>query len=229
VATLAARHIEDGDRCFVAFATHELRGSITLQRTLAEVALADPGADAIALRQMGERVAAACVRQERLLESLLTLTRSAYGQLRCEQVDLAAIVAEQLVAHGHHGLRRAATLEPAWTAGDPELIDRLIANLVTNAVRHNVRGGWIELATRSVDGRALFRIANTGPVIPTGEVARLFLPFHRLNPHVRPAAGGVGLGLAIVQAIADAHHATVTPHARTTGGLRIDVAFPALD
>ncbi len=227
MATLAARDIYDGDRCFVAYAAHELRGSITLQRTLAEVALADPDADAVALRAMGERIAAACTRQERLLESLLTLSRTAYGRLRREPVDLAVTAAEQLQAHGHDGLRRAATLAPALTTGDPELIERLVSNLVTNAVRHNVRGGWIELATRTCGGRAVLRIANTGPVIPNGELARLFLPFQRLTARARPVGGGVGLGLAIVQAIADAHGATVTPHARTTGGLRIDVSFPA--
>lgn len=229
MATFAARNIYDGDRCFVAYAAHELRGSITLQRTLAEVALADPDADTVALREMGERVAAECMRQERLLESLLTLSRSAYRHLRRERVDLAAIGEEQLRSHGGHGLRRAATLEPAQTAGDPELIERLVANLVTNAVRHNTRGGWIKVATRRVGGSAVFRIANTGPAIQTGELAHLFLPFHRLATGVRRSAGGVGLGLAIVQSIADAHGATVTPHARTTGGLRIDVAFPALD
>ena len=228
MATLAASDIYDGDRCFVAYAAHELRGSITLQRTLAEVALADPDADAVALRAMGERVAAACVRQERLLESLLMLSRTAYGQLHREPVDLAATAAEQLLAHGHHGLRLAATLEPAWTAGDPDLIERLVANLVTNAVRHNLRGGWIELATRTVGGCAVITIANTGPVVPNGELARLFLPFQRLTPRLRPAAGGVGLGLAIVQAIADAHDATVNAEARAGGGLRIEIDFQAV-
>ncbi|HEY5431179.1 MAG TPA: histidine kinase dimerization/phospho-acceptor domain-containing protein [Solirubrobacteraceae bacterium] len=74
-----ARDLSEADRCFIAYAAHELRGEITLQLALAEATLADPNADMAALRQMGEGVAAACERQERLLESLLTLSRSEYG------------------------------------------------------------------------------------------------------------------------------------------------------
>ena len=214
-------------RCFVAYAAHELRGEITLQLALAEATLADPNADTAALREMGEQVAAACERQERLLEALLTLSRSEYGRLRREPVDLAATAAEVLRAHDHHGLRSTTALEPARTTGEPQLIERLVANLVANAVRHNIPGGRLDISTYTAAGRATFTIANTGPVIPTGELTRLFQPFQRLGPRTGPSADGVGLGLAIVQAIANAHDATVTAQARTGGGLRIDIDFPA--
>jgi signal transduction histidine kinase len=212
---------------FLTYAAHELRGEITLQLALAEAALADPNADTAALREMGEGVVAACERQERLLEALLTLARS--ERLRREPVDLAATAAEVLGAHDHRELTSTMALEPARTAGDPELVERLVANLVANAVRHNVPGGRLDVVTHTAAGRATFAIANTGPVIPTGELARLFQPFQRLSSQARPAANGAGLGLAIVQAIANAHDATVTAQARTGGGLGIDVAFPALD
>jgi signal transduction histidine kinase len=216
-------------RRFLAYAAHELRGELTLQRTLAEVALADASADTAALREMGERVVAACERQARLLEALLTLSCSACESLRREPVDLAATAAEVLRASEHLGLTRRTALAPARTAGEPQLVERLVANLVDNAVRHNVPGGRLDIATYTAAGRATFTIANTGPVIPTGEVSRLFEPFQRLSSHAGPRANGVGLGLAIVQAIANSHDATVTAQARTGGGLGIDVAFPALD
>jgi signal transduction histidine kinase len=226
---IASDSVEAQQR-FLACAAHELRGSITLQRTLAEVALADPNADTAALREMGERVVAACERQARLLEALLTLSRSDCGRLRWESVDLAAIAAEVLRAHDHHGLGCSTTLELARIAGDPQLVERLVANLVANAVRHNIPGGRLDIVTYTAAGRAVFTIANTGPVIRAGELIRLFQPFERRSSHAGPSsADGVGLGLAIVQAIADAHDATVTAHARTGGGLGIDVAFPALD
>lgn len=120
-------------------------------------------------------------------------------------------------------------LEPARTTGDPQLVKRLVANLVANAVRHNIPGGRLDVLTYSAAGRATFTIANTGPVIPSGEIQRLFQPFHRHNSHACSATDGVGLGLAIVQAIADAHEATLTAQARSAGGLGIDVSFPALD
>jgi signal transduction histidine kinase len=214
--------------CFAAYAAHELRREITLQIALAEVALADPQADTVALREMGEQVVAGCARQERLLEALLTLTRGEYGQLRREPIDLAATAARALRAHEHHPLRRVTTLEPAVMTGNPELIDRLVTNLVDNAVRHNIPDGQLALATHTTTGRAVLAIANTGPVIPTGEVDRLFQPFQRLRPSPCADADGTGLGLAIVRAIAHSHNATIHARARSSGGLRIDIGFPVL-
>jgi signal transduction histidine kinase len=175
---------------------------------------------------MGNGIVAACWRQERLLEALLTLARSEYGRLPREPVDLAACAAEVLRAHDHPGLRSTTALEPALTTGDPRLIERLVANLVANAIRHNIPGGRLDIATRTAAGRATFTIANTGPVIRAGELTRLFQPFQQLSHHPGPSDDGVGLGLAIVQAIANAHDATVTARARTDGGLRIDIDFP---
>jgi signal transduction histidine kinase len=211
---------------FLAYAAHELRGEITVQLAVAEAALADPNAGTAALREMGEAVAAACQRQVRLLEALLTLARSEYGRLRREPIDLAETAAEVLRAHDHRGVTSTATLEPARATGDPQLIERLVANLVTNAVHHNTPGGGFEIVTSTAGSRAVFTITNTGPVIPAGEVARLFQPFQRLAGR---SANGVGLGLAIVQAIANAHDATVSAQALIGGGLEIDVAFPASD
>lgn len=218
----------EADRCFVAYAAHELRGELTLQLALAEATLADPQADLIALREMGEGVIAACERQDRLLRALLTLARSEYGHLRRDPVDLAATAAEVLRAHDHPRLRTTTTaFEPARSTGDPVLVERLLANLIENAVRHNVPGGRLDLATYTAAGRAIFTISNTGPVIPAGEVPRLFEPFQRRSCQASPRANGVGLGLAIVQAIADAHDAIVSAQARTWGGLRIEIGFPA--
>ncbi len=176
---------------------------------------------------MGEGVVAACQRQERLLEALLTLSRSEYGHLRREPVDLAATAAEVLRAHDHHELNSITALEPARTTGDPLLVERLVANLIENAVRHNIPGGRLDVATYTAAGRAIFTIANTGPLIPTGELTCLFQPFQRRGSDDGSSADGVGLGLAIVQAIANAHDAMVNAEARPGGGLRIEIGFPA--
>jgi len=209
------------------YAAHELRGEITHQLALAEAALADPNADIAALREMGEGVVAACERQERLLEALLTLARTEYGPLRSDPVDLAATAAKVLRAHDHREMRSTAALEPARTTGDPLLVERLVANLIENAVRHNTPGGRLDTATYTVAGQAIFMIANTGPVIPTGELTHLFQPFKRRTSPEAFSAEGVGLGLAIVQAIANAHDATVKTEARRGGGLRIEIGFAA--
>jgi signal transduction histidine kinase len=217
----------EAERCFVACAAHELRGEVTLQLALAQATLADPNSDTAALREMGKDVIAACERQERLLGALLTLARSEYGPLRRDPVDLAATAAGALRAHDHRALRSATALEPARTTGDPLLVERLITNLIENAVRYNTPGGRLDTATYTVAGRAMFTIANTGLVVATGELTRIFQPFQRRNSHGRSSVEGVGLGLAIVQAIANAHNATVNTEARTGGGLRIEIGFPA--
>lgn len=212
---------------FAAFVAHELRTPIAVQRTLVEVALADPDADTSALREMGERVLASCIRQQRLIDALLDLSRSGRGLARQEPVDLAPLVREALRAHDLTGFERVVALAPAWTRGDAELVARLVGNLVSNAVRHNTVGGRVEVATSADAGRALFSVSNSGPPIPAGELPRLFQPFQRLASHPPDAGEGVGLGLAIVQAIADAHGATVTARARPAGGLAVDVGFLA--
>lgn len=115
---------------------------------------------------------------------------------------------------------------PAPVCGDPALLERLIANLLDNAVRYNVPGGRVEVRTGTSAGRAVLTVINTGPVIPPEQAVRLFEPFQRLGRTARDD-GHHGLGLSIVRAIAVAHGATVRAHARREGGLAVEIAFPA--
>jgi signal transduction histidine kinase len=117
-------------------------------------------------------------------------------------------------------------LKPARTTGDPVLIERLAANLISNAARHNHAGGRIGVETRTENEHAILCVANTGRLIPATELTRLFEPFQRLGAQPRACTDGLGLGIAIVRAIADAYHAAITPHARADGGLKLDVRFP---
>lgn len=213
----------EAQRRFAAAAAHELRTPLAQQRALVEVALADPHADVAALREMGSRVVAACVEQEQLLEALLALSRGAHRPGRREPVDLAAVAAVVLEGLNVDGIASVVSLRPARTSGDPVLIERLVANLVSNAVRHNAPDGWFELVTRTVSGEAVLAVANTGPLVPAAELDRLFRPFQRLDEAARD---GIGLGLSIVEAIADAHGASLSVRPRPEGGLDVEVAFP---
>ena len=223
-ATLAALGVHER---FAACIAHELRAPIALQRALIEVALANPTADTTSLRAMGERVLASCERQQRLIEALLTFARNPCALARHEPIDLATIAGAALQAHRPCELSCVATLEPAWTIGDPDLVERLTANLVGNAIDHNVPTGRIEVATATAAHCAVLSVANSGPPIAAEELSRAFEPFHRLSAHGRPFADGLGLGLAIVDAIASAHGATITARPRPEGGLRIVVSFLA--
>jgi signal transduction histidine kinase len=217
----------DAQRRFVANASHELRTPLTFERTLLEVALSDPDADQESLRRTCEQVLAVGEQQERLIEALLTLSRSQRGLDQHEPVDIAAIAGAAADALDHDGIRLATDLRPANTSGDPRLVERLVANLVGNAVRHNVPGGHLTVDTWTHNGHAVLTVANTGRRIASDDVPRLLRPFERLDRDRSSEKAGLGLGLSIVDAIAAAHSAGLQVRALRDGGLEVEVAFPA--
>jgi signal transduction histidine kinase len=214
-------------RNFVANASHELRTPLTAQRALLQVSLADPDVTDADLRAVCRDVLELGSAQERLVDALLTLATGEQGVEHREPFDLAATAGAVLAARADEAARRGievrASLGAAPATGDPSLAESLVANLLDNALRHNIPGGSVDLRTVTEDGAAVLRVSNTGAVIPPGELDRLFQPFQRLG--AQRLAGGHGLGLAIVRAIATAHGATVTPAAPPGGGLAIEVRF----
>jgi signal transduction histidine kinase len=217
-------------RQFVANASHELRTPLARSRTLLEVALRDPDASAQALRAAAERALAAGEEQECLIEALLTLARSQRGIGRGAPLDLAATTRDMLAARGAEvtarGLEMEVSLSPALMAGDLGLSERAVANLIDNALRHNVAGGTVWITVGAEAGRAVLSVANTGAEIPAGDVGRLLQPFQRRGT---PRSGdGLGLGLSIVQAIAVAHGGGLTLTPRPGGGLTAELTFPAV-
>ncbi|HEX8008074.1 MAG TPA: HAMP domain-containing sensor histidine kinase [Trebonia sp.] len=218
-------------RQFVANASHELRTPLAWQRTLVQVALADPDADAASLRAAHERILVSGAQQERIIEALLTLSRGQAGLGRREPFDLGPLAGQVLHARQSEAQDRQlgihTTLALAPVTGDPRLAERLIANLVDNALRHNTPGGYVEVVTGTRNSRSVLSVINTGPVVPADAVDRLLQPFQRLRPD-RTGHGdglGLGLGLSIVQAIAQAHGATLTISPQPSGGLHAEVSF----
>ena len=219
----------DAQRHFVANASHELRTPLAGLRTLLEVALADPDADADALRSACQEALALGEHQERLVQALLALATSERGLTRRDTLDLAQVATGVLASRrdqvAQRGIDLTEHLAPAVTAGDPRLIESLIANLIDNAVRYNHPDGHVEITTQTSGTQATLTVTNSGPVIPDNQIQRLFQPFQRLAPDRHSRRDGYGLGLAIVNAVAVAHHATLTTSARPEGGLAIIVRF----
>ena len=217
-------------RRFAASASHELRTPLTRERTLLQVTLADPAATAATWQAVSRDLLASNAEQERLIEAMLTLASSEAGPSEPKSLDLAAITSDALAtarpAINRLGLNVHADIQPAILDGDPLLVHQVAANLIHNAVRHNIPGGDIQVATRTTHGHAILSVTNSGQVIPAAEVDRLFQPFQRLGPRPARRDGGHGLGLSIVRAIATAHAATITAQPRPGGGLAIDVTFP---
>ncbi len=221
----------EAQRQFVANASHELRAPLTRQRALIQVALADPDANFVSLRTAHERVLASEQQLEQMIDGLLTLTRGQAGLQHREHLDLATITSKALLARKSEaaglGLDVHTTLTTAPTAGDPRLIERLITNLLDNAIRHNIHQGHVEITTGIRHQEAFLTITNSGPAVPSEEIPRLLQPFQRLHGTRTTHNNGNGLGLSIVQAITAAHHAELQAQARPDGGLTIEITFPS--
>jgi signal transduction histidine kinase len=214
-------------RHFVANASHELRTPLAIMRTEVDVALADPGASVGELRAMGEAIRETVDRCERLIASLLLLARSEATTGHEEPVDIAALAGDvitDLRARAQEvQVRLRSSLEPAWVDGDLGLLERLLANLLDNALHYNEPGGAVAVTTRVVGATVRLVVANGGPRLDPAEVAGLTEPFRRLDRSVT----GFGLGLSIVRSIAAAHHGTATLGARSAGGLEVMIELPA--
>jgi len=216
-------------RRFVANASHELRTPLTVMRTAIDVTLAKPSPTARQLTDTAVRVRRSIDRAESMVEALLTLAVSDQGKLSTEFSDLATWAEDAIDAAAPEierlDLHVDASLDPAETAGDPQLLERMIWNLVDNAVRHNEPGGWIRLRTGGSDTGVYLEIANSGPFIPDDAVPSLFEPFRRVEARTG-VRDGVGLGLSIARSVVTAHRATVTARSQPAGGLDISVVIP---
>jgi signal transduction histidine kinase len=220
----------ESQRHFVANASHELRTPLTAEHSLLQVALADPTPTIESLLATCRDALDVSEQQRQLIEGLLTLASSESGLDHHEPVDLARLT-EHMLLKPRSDIERLdlaieTTLRPAPTEGDPRLLERLLSNLMENAMHHNTPRGHVEITTGTRRQHAYLTVANTGPVIPAAQLPRLFQPFQRLNGARTRHKHGHGLGLSIVQAVATAHGATLTAHPGPKGGLTIQVTFP---
>jgi signal transduction histidine kinase len=219
-------------RRFVADASHELRTPLTVMRTAIDVTLAKPTRSPEQLEAMAAKIRRSVDQAESLIEALLTLAISEHEVTAEEFVDLAALAEDALDTAGpgisERGLEVSADLKTAETNGDSMLLERLIGNLINNAVRHNHLGGWLRVETRTTTNHSYVQVANSGDVIPDQVVQSLFEPFRRIQQRTN-TTDGVGLGLAIVKSIAAAHHAHIEAHAQPQGGITIRISLPRDD
>ena len=215
-----------GQRRFVADASHELRTPLAVNRTLLEVALADPDGSED-LRRLATNLLTTTERNELLIEGLLLLAQSGNELTDRRPVDLAEITEHVLAVVEHEAATAGVTprpaLDPMPASGDPILLERVVLNLVQNGIRHNEPGGWVSVTT-GADGLI---VGNTGPVVPGYEVDSLFEPFRRLPVQRAGEQRGIGLGLSIVRSIVIAHCGSVTITPRSDGGLVVTVRLEA--
>jgi signal transduction histidine kinase len=223
---------------FVANASHELRTPLAVIQTELDVSLSDAEASTDELRRMGEVVRDATNRAQRLVDALLALARlqgrEGLGLEVSELVTLNSLIPNAVAAAEAEAVTRDITItsdgDPVFATGDPRLLERVIGNLVENAVRYNVPGGWVNIHTETVgSGNSRFVhlvVMNSGVQVHPDEVDGLFDAFRR-GGRARTGQRGAGLGLSIVQAIVDAHDGSIAAVALPGGGLRVEISLPA--
>ncbi len=220
-------------REFTLQASHELKTPLTIMRGELETALrlnfsqADP--QALCASQLEE-----IRRLTRIVDSLTLLAKADAGllQLESKPVDLAALVeagAEDadILAEGRVAVK-LERCEPCTVQGDRDRLRQLILNLVDNAVKFSPPGGAVTLALDMAEGLARLRVANTGPVLPPEEAARVFDRFYRAGHDRHSATPGSGLGLSLCQWIVKAHGGTITFQSTAPGVNTVEVVFPVL-
>ena len=216
----------DSQRRFVANASHELRTPLAVQRTMIEVAMADPTASPELMR-LGSHLLHTNERSERLIEGLLLLARSDRGLDSREPVRLDLVAASVVDSARHladdEGVTVTTRLAPRTVPGDPVLLERLATNLVHNAIHYNTRGGSV---TVEVGEYPALVVVNTGTPVSPDQVNALFEPFRRLNRDRTAHRTGAGLGLSIVRSVVHAHGGSVAAAPNPWGGLRVTVKLP---
>ncbi|MBT2225558.1 cell wall metabolism sensor histidine kinase WalK [Nonomuraea sp. NEAU-A123] len=219
----------DSQRRFVANASHELRTPLTINRTLVDVAVRRPDATDD-VKRLGESLLLVNARNERLIDGLLALAEGEQAVLDRRPFDLTDVAEHVLDQAAAEAAGRDVTihrlLDSAPTTGEAVLVERLVQNLVENAIRHNQPKGEVWVTTRRRAEQVELVVANTGLHVPPYEIETIFEPFRRLHGDRLRSDRGSGLGLSIVRVITEAHRGTVVARPRDEGGLTITIELP---
>ncbi|OJU86192.1 MAG: hypothetical protein BGO11_12890 [Solirubrobacterales bacterium 70-9] len=214
-------------RGFVSDASHELRSPLTAIRGQIEVLAREPDPGVAAVRRVEAVTLAELGRVERLVEELLALARLDEGVgPRRRPVDVAAFLREA-VAAAPGGAALGATAG-GRIALDPEMVGRVLRNLIENARRHAGAEGEVTVSSSAAGGRLRVWVDDDGPGIPVGERGRVFDRFHRSDAARDRGSGGSGLGLAIARAIVTAHGGAIRAERSPAGGARVSFELPGL-
>ena len=216
----------EAQRRFASNASHELRTPLATQRALIEISLSS-ALTPEQLELLSRQLLATNERNEKLVDGLLVLAETERGLMANTRLALDRIVGETMETlrptAKERGVELSADLVPVTVAGEQPLLDRLFSNLVLNAIKYNVVGGWVRV---TVGNAGVVTVSNSGPAVPPEMVASLFEPFRRMTGERLDHGGGVGLGLTIARSIVAAHAGAIEARANPDGGLTVEVRLP---
>ncbi|MDO9556382.1 MAG: ATP-binding protein [Coriobacteriia bacterium] len=218
---------------FVSDVSHELRTPLTAIRGAAETLL-DGDVPADDERRFLETMVRESDRLARLANDLLILQRieGATGELPLRRVRLR-VIADRAI-EGLEALldERGVTVSIEGDAptvlGDSDRLQQVVANLLDNASRMTPRGGAVKVVLAEEDGHAVLSVLDEGPGIPEEALTHLFDRFYRAQASRDRSSGGAGLGLAIVQAIVQAHAGTIVAENLPDGGSAFTLRLPSI-
>jgi two-component system CheB/CheR fusion protein len=233
----AERTLRDADRSkdeFLAVLSHELRNPLAPIRNGLDILEKAPAGGAAATRAR-EIMARQIGHLARLVDDLLDATRVAHGKLQVERqpVDLGLVLQrtaedhESVFAAREVALRVVLPASPAWVSGDATRLAQLTGNLLQNAAKFTPGGGSVLLSLGVVEGLAVLRVRDTGVGIEPEMLPRVFLPFSQADGASDQRSGGLGLGLALVKGLVEAHGGTVEASSGGRGaGAEVIVRLP---
>ena len=226
--------LDETRRGLVANVSHELRTPLTAIRGYAENLRDGAVAEPATASRFLDRILAQCGRLEALLEDLLALSRLESGKpiALAPGVDLSALVERSLETVRSLAAERRVELcfTPAPVppiAGNQESLERLLLNLLENAIKYNREGGHVTVGLAAREGELMLEVADSGIGVPRRDLPRIFERFYRVDAGRSREEGGTGLGLAIVKHAAQLHGGRVEVTSELGSGSVFRVFLPA--
>ncbi len=222
----------ESQRRFVANAAHELKTPLATMRASLDVAAAKPEPVPPHITALEQRLRDELARLEALLEGLLALARAEHGQLSDQSTVSLGEIATAAVRSNADAIddRRLEVVEDesadVLVIGSRALLERMVQNVIDNAIVHNMTGGRLQIRTAIEDHLAKLIVENSGPALSEDDLSQLTQPFRRSGADRTATANGSGLGLSIVSSIVQAHGGELALTACEQGGLRLQIQLP---
>jgi signal transduction histidine kinase len=228
--------LEAGRRELITAVSHDLRTPLATTRAMVEALADHVVTDPADVQRYLGLILQETHHLSRLIDDLSELSQIDSGalRLRCLSIDLAELVSETVAAYEAPASERAIQLEEALNGldstrveADPEQLQRVLRNLLDNALRHTPSGGLVRVEGHLDTTVVEVSVSDSGPGVPREELERIFDRFYRGEPsRHRDDGGGSGLGLAIARGLVQAHHGRIWAEPSPLGGVAVRVSLP---
>jgi signal transduction histidine kinase len=233
------RALEAGRRDLISAVSHDLRTPLATTRAMVEALADGVVTDAADTQRYLRLILQETQHLGRLIDDLFELSQIDSGalRLRCLSIDVAQLVSETVAAYQAPAAERDVRLDETVSAGlestriqaDPERLQRVLRNLLDNALHHTPPGGTIQVRAATADRDVQVSVSDSGPGVATDELERIFDRFYRSERSRRrdePDTASAGLGLAIARGLIQAHRGRIWAEPSPLGGVSVQIRLP---